>query len=698
MTATLTLSVEGMDCASCAAHIEEAVGCLPGVEQVQVLVSAERATVSFDPDTVSQSRIKEAIGAAGYTVRDERAEEPATRRPAVRTIAGCGALGLVGVTTLVLSAGERLGLLSQVVGRLPWWIPALAIVLGGWPVFRGVLEATRRRRITSHTLMSVGVLAAILVGQWTTAALIVFFMRFAGWLEERTAERNRQALKALTALQPAIARVVRGAREVEVGVSEVSPGEIVVVRPGERIPLDGRVIDGAAPVDQASITGESIPLDRSAGDPVFAATIVQAGFLKIETTRVAGDTTFARIVRLVEEAEAQKAPVQRFADRFSTYYLPVVLLIALATFLLTGRTLNAVAVLVVACACAIVLATPVVVLASVGNGARRGLLIKGGLALEQLARVDTVVVDKTGTVTLGVPYVTDVVPLDGLADAEMLRAVASVESRSEHPLARAMVRAAMDRGVSPIEPERFQPLPGRGVVGTVDDHEWVVGNWRLLAEQGFTIPPEHEALTRALETAGKTAFYVGTNGALVGIIAVADAVRPEAREALDQLKRLGIRCLLLLTGDNERVAAAVARELGIEYRANLLPEDKIAAVRALQAEGAVVLMVGDGVNDAPALVQADVGVAMGVAGTDVAIEAADVALMRDDWTLVPIAVRLGRRAARTIRQNLAFTAVYNVVGITLAAVGILPPAIAAAAQSLPDVAIMANSSRLLRGP
>jgi Cd2+/Zn2+-exporting ATPase/Cu+-exporting ATPase len=450
-------------------------------------------------------------------------------------------------------------------------------------------------------------------------------------------------------------------------------------------------------VDQAPITGESVPVDKAPGDAVFAATVAQAGFLKVRATKIGSDTTFARIVRLVEETEAHKAPVQRFADRFSAYYLPTVLLLALATYVLSGSVVNAVAVLVVACACAIVLATPVVVLASVGNAARRGLLIKGGSGLEQLARVDTIVMDKTGTLTLGTPQVTDVVAFNGLAERDLLRVVSGVESRSEHPLAKAILRAAAERELVPPEPEAFTPLPGRGLLGTLDGQRWAVGNRRLLADHGATLEPTQETHAQALEAEGKTVFFVADGQGVSGLVGVGDTLRPGVKEAHTELKRLGVRRLLLLTGDNERVAAAVARELGLEYRAELLPEDKIAAVKALQAEGAVVMMVGDGVNDAPALAQADVGVAMGRGGTDVAIEAADVALMREDWALVPEALRIGRRAARTIRQNLGFTTLYNVIGIALAALGLLPPVWAAAAQSLPDIAIMLNSSRLLRG-
>lgn len=696
---TLDLPVIGMDCSDEAVHIESAVGKLDGVREVRALVAASRATVIFDPARVTPEQIRAAIASTGCSVAEADvnaagAPEAATRD--VSQIIGWASLGMVAVVVLVGALGERLGLFNAVLERLPWWVPALAILLGGWKVFVGVARAALRREVTSHTLMTAGVIASAAIGQWTTAALIVFFMRFADWLEDLTTERSRRALEQLVALQPAMARVVRGGTEVELPVAQVLVGEIVVVRPGERIPVDGEVVEGEAPVDQAPITGESVPVDKAVGDALFAATVVQAGYLRLRATRVGSDTTFARIVRLVEDAEAQKAPVQRFADRFSTYYLPAVLLIALATYLVTGQILNAVAVLVVACACAITMATPVVVLASVGNAARRGLLVKGGIALEQLARVDTVVMDKTGTLTHGRPRLTDIVSLNGVSETDLLRSVAAVESRSEHPLARAIVRASQERGVEVVEPETFTPLPGRGLVATLEGQAWAVGNRRLLAERQVELGGAPEERARGLEANGKTVFFVAADQAVVGLVAVADSIRPEARAALDALRRLGVGRLLLLTGDAEPVAAAVAGALGLEYRAGLLPEDKIAAVRALQAEGRVVLMVGDGVNDAPALAQADVGVAMGAAGSAVALEAADVALMRDDWSMVPEAIQLGRRAAGTIRQNLGFTALYNVVGITLAILGLLPPVWAAAAQSLPDIAIMLNSARLLR--
>lgn len=700
-TANLTsfdLPIKGMDCASCATHIQDAVAKLPGVAAVRVSLAAERATITFDAERVTPATIKVAIGGAGYRVPEpvsDTTSTPDTHLRSVSQVISWGLIASVALVVLVATIGEQLGVFDRLLERLPWWIAPTAIVIGGLPVFRGVVQAIRRAEITSHTLMTVGVIAAIGIGQWTTAALIVFFMRFGEWLEQLTTERNRQALKQLVSLRPAIAHVLRNGSEVEVPVAQVGVGEIVIIRPGERIPVDGQIVDGHAPVDQAPITGESVPVDKLPGDEVFAATTVQAGFLKVQVTRPSHDTTFAHIVRLVEEAETQKTPVQRFADRFSSYYLPLVLAISVGTYFVTGQLINAVAVLVVACACAITIATPVVVLASVATAARRGLLIKGGIALEQMARVDTVVMDKTGTLTIGKPQLTDIVLVDGWVESSFLQAVATVEQRSEHPLAQAIVHAAAERGISPLEPDTFTPLPGRGLVATVKGQEWAIGNRHLLVERGVFLHAQDEQRANELENAGKTTFFVVRNGILAGLIAVADTIRPEVKLALNGLRQLGIRRFMLLTGDNKRVAAAIAHELGIDYQAELLPEDKIAAVKALQDQGAVVMMIGDGINDAPALVQANIGVAMGT-GTHVALEAADVALLRNDWTMVPEAVQISRRATQTIRQNLGFTAFYNIIGLTLAAVGFLPPIWAAAAQSLPDVAIMLNSARLLK--
>jgi Cd2+/Zn2+-exporting ATPase/Cu+-exporting ATPase len=423
---------------------------------------------------------------------------------------------------------------------------------------------------------------------------------------------------------------------------------------------------------------------------VYAATLARLGSLRLQATQVGKDTTFGRVIRLVEEAEAHRAGVQRVADKFSAYYLPVVSGIAILTFLLRRDPLATAAVLVVACSCSFALATPIAMLASVGAGAKRGLLIKGGKYLESLARADVLLVDKTGTLTLGQPGITDLVALDGRSEVEVLQLAASAERYSEHPLARAVVALARERGLALQTPERFESIPGLGVKAAFNGRTVIVGRRSLLAETSQFV------LTEKMEAEGKTLLYVAEDGKLVGALAAADALRPEVPRALAAVRSLGIRHVELLTGDNERTAADLAGRLGVSYRAGLLPEDKIAIVKDYQSRGHTVVMVGDGVNDAPALAQADIGIAMGAAGSDIAIEAAHIALMRDDWELVPAVLRIARRTMRVVKTNIAFTAVYNLLGLSLAAFGFLPPIFAAAAQSLPDLGILANSSRLLR--
>jgi len=600
-------------------------------------------------------------------------------------------LGVVsGVVLFVVVVGEQLGLLERLTAWVPRPIGVAIVLIAGYPVFRKVLRAALRRRIIAHTLMTLGVASALAIGQWATAAVVVLFMRVGDSVERFTTDRARRAVRDLTAMAPRTARVVRGGIESEVPVGEVRVGETVVVRPGEQIPVDGEVIDGQATVDQAAITGESMPVEAGPGSVVFAATLARLGSLRVRASRIGRDTTFGRVVRLVEQAEAHRADVQRVVDRFSAYYLPVVAGIAALTLLVRRDPLATAAVLVVACSCSLALATPVALLASIGAGAKRGVLIKGGRHLEALARADVLLIDKTGTLTLGRPRVTDVIPLDGASARDVLRAATSCERYSEHPLAEAVREAARERGIVPAEPEHFEALPGLGVRARVQGHAIAVGSRRMIP--GAPSIAAADALARQ----GKTLLFVARDGSPIGIVAAADAVRPEVPAALDAARALGVRHIELLTGDNEPTAAALAARLGIPYRANLLPEDKIAAVRAYQGSGRTVVMVGDGVNDAPALAQADVGIAMGAAGSDVAIEAAHVALMRDDWTLVPEVFAIARRTMRVIRANIALTALYNLLGLSLAAMGLLPPIFAAAAQSLPDLGILGNSSRLLR--
>ena len=688
---TIEIPVKGMDCAECTVHVQHALTELPGVYSAKVLLSSEKAIMQVDPGKVEMGAIRQAVANAGYSVPEEGREPgPATpmtgftRR--VLTLFGV----VFGAVLFIVVIGEWLGFFETATERIPWPVWLAVVLIGGYPVFRNVAQATLRRQVISHHLMTLGVIAAAVVGQWATAAVVVFFMRVGDYAEQFTTERARRAVKDLTAMAPQQARVERDSEEVEVPISEVRLGETVIVRPGDQIPVDGEVVAGQATIDQAAITGESMPVEVAPGARVFAATIARLGSLRIRATSVGSDTTFGMVIKLVEEAESNRADVQRIADRFSAYYLPVVAGIAALTLAIRHDPLATAAVLVVACSCSFALATPIAMLASVGAGAKRGLLIKGSKYLETLAKADVLLIDKTGTLTLGRPQLTDVVPSNGLGGDEVLRLAASAERYSEHPLAEAVRRAARDRGIAVAEADGFEAVPGQGVKALVDGKQVAVGN-RRLAGDGSDISTGLE-----LEADGKTLLFVAVDGKTAGVLAASDTLREEVPEALRAVKALGVKRVELLTGDNERTAAALAARLDVAYRANLLPEDKIRIVREYQSSGHTVVMVGDGVNDAPALAQANVGIAMGVAGTDVALEAAHIGLMREDWMLVPEVFRIARRTMRVVKTNIAFTALYNVVGLSLAAFGILPPIMAAAAQSLPDIGILANSSRLLR--
>lgn len=687
-TVRLEVPIKGMDCAQCAHHVEKAIGELAGVVSVEVLLAAERAVIHADPQRVHLAAIRQAVKSAGYEV-PEVPVSPATRQAVPRhfTLLFASVFALV---VAVVVVGEWLGLFAPLNAAIPLPLGLALVLVGGYPVFRNVVRAASQRRITSHTLMTLGAVAALAVGEWVAAAIVVLFMRVGDFVERFTSESARRAVKDLTALAPQTARVERNGFELEVPVDEVAPGESVIVRPGERIPVDGEVVAGHATVNQATITGEAMPMEVGPGSQVFAATVATLGSIRVKATRVGEDTTFGRVIKLVEEAEAHRAEVQRLADKFSGYYLPVVAGLAAVTLLVSRNPLAAASVLVVACSCSFALATPVAMLASIAAAAKRGLLIKGGKYLEELAGADVVLVDKTGTLTLGRPYITDVVPLHNFPASEILLLAASAERYSEHPLAEAVRTAAGAQGLSPLDPQGFTPIPGVGVRAQVNGQEVVVGKETLLADA------ESVPVLQTLKAQGKTLLLVLVDNKAVGVLAAADTLRPEVSVALAELKALGIQQVEVLTGDNQHAAAALAERLGVRFRANLLPEDKIRIVKEYQKQGHKVVMIGDGVNDAPALAQANVGIALGVAGTHVALEAAHVALMRDDWTLVPAVFRLARRTKRVVLGNLAFTGLYNLIGLSLAALGFLPPTVAAAAQSLPDLGILGNSARLLR--
>jgi Cd2+/Zn2+-exporting ATPase/Cu+-exporting ATPase len=695
---TLEIPIQGMDCAECTRHVQRAIAGVPHVQSVDVLLGAEKAVIQHTDHPPDLQAIKQAVEAAGYSIPDRPAgqPEPGPDSTFTRPVMTFFAL-LFGAILFIVVFGEWLGLFEALTNHVPWPVWLALVLAGGFPVFRNVWRAARQRQIIAHTLMTVGVLAALLIGEWATALVVVFFMRIGDYVERFTAERARQAVKRLTALAPQTARLVVNGQEQEVALTEVKVGDIVLVRPGEMIPVDGKVERGEASVDQATITGESLPIEVRPGSQVYATTLASLGSLWVKAAQIGEDTTFGRVIQLVEAAEANRADVQRIADRFSTYYLPLVAVIALLTFILRRDPLATAAVLVVACSCAFALATPIAMLASIGAGAKRGLLIKGGKYLEILAKADVLLIDKTGTLTLGQPEITDVLPLNGVSPEELLTLAASAERYAEHPLAAAVGAAARQRDLSLLETETFRALPGHGVRAQINGATITVGSRRLVlgATAGEAAGGRAGAIGN-LESQGKTTLYVDRDGTLIGVLAAADTLRPETPAAISRLQAMGFKRIEVLTGDNPPTAARVGAQLGVDYRAELRPEDKIEAVKEYQARGHIVIMVGDGVNDAPALAQADVGIAMGAAGSDLAIEAAHIALLGEDWNLVPEVIALARRTMRVVKLNIAFTGVYNLVGLSLAAFGILPPILAAAAQSLPDLGILANSARLLR--
>jgi len=734
-----------MDCPDCTLHVKHAIAALDGVQAVEVFLATEKAVVSIDPQAVDLPAIRKAVEGAGYAVPELPVGEKTSSslnefsRP-VLTLLGV----VFGVVLFVVVVGEWLGLFAAVTERVPWPIGLAVVLVAGFPVFRNVTRAALKGQVIAHTLMTVGVIAALAVGEWATAAVVVFFMRVGDYAERFTTERARRAVRDLAALAPQTARLVRDGEEIEVSIAQVHPGDTVVVRPGEKIPVDGEVISGQATVDQSTITGEGMPVEVGPGSRLYAASLLSLGALKLRVEHVGADSTFGRVIKLVEQAEASRADVQRIADRFSAYYLPVVGSVAALTFVLRRDPLATAAVLVVACSCSFALATPIAMLASIGAAARGGLMIKGGKYLESLARADVLLIDKTGTLTLGKPAITDILvqeqrfpdknhldkehpvskspPQDnqpvygsvGLGEGgnreatlnlqlSTLYYAASAERYSEHPLAEAVRQAARGRGVGLSEPQEFEAIPGEGVRARVNGCLVEVGSRRMMDRVGAQLENEpdrsdsNSLLPYAdLEAQGKTLLFVKINGELAGVLAAADTLRPEVPGAIQALRDLGLRRIELLTGDHPGAAATLAEGMALPYRAGLLPEDKIKIVREYQSAGHTVVMVGDGVNDAPALAQADVGIAMGAAGSPVAIEAAHIALMREDWSLVPQVFRIARRTLGVVKMNIAFTAVYNLVGLSLAALGFLPPIFAAAAQSLPDLGILGNSSRLLR--
>jgi heavy metal translocating P-type ATPase len=575
-------------------------------------------------------------------------------------------------------------------------IALAATLFGGYTRFVSGFRDIYHRKITVNVFVTVALIATMAVGQFLSAALIVFIMAVVGAFESYTLDKTKKNIRSLLNFAPKMANVRRSTEEVVMLAAEVQTGDIVIIRPGERIPVDGIVITGASSVNQAPITGESVPVEKTVGSEVFSATMNETGYLEVRTTRVGEDTTLARIVHLVEGAQGTRAPIQGIADRFTTWFLPVVLVIAAIGYLLSGKVLVFVSILLVACPCAFAIATPTAVTAGISNLARRGVLIKGGSFLELSGKLDTLLVDKTGTFTLGKPKVIEVVPLPGYLEADVVLHAATGEKFSEHPLARAILAAAGDRNITVPDPDEFKSETGMGITARSGEHNLIIGKPEFIETKGVKIGEEVLGIVTKQMDQGRTIIMVTRDSTVTGLIAIADEVRPGTAEAITELRKMGIKNIVMLTGDNATVAKAVSTSIGIDsYQANLLPEQKLDAVKELQAKGQVVGMIGDGINDAPALAKADVGIAMGASGTDVAIETADITLMKDDlWQFVDF-VWMSQKVIRRIKINIGLSMVYNAIGLLLGVQALLSPITATIYQEAGCISVVLSSTLLL---
>lgn len=577
------------------------------------------------------------------------------------------------------------------------YLALAAAVLSGYPIVRNsVVSTITRRKLNAEVLVTCALIASIWVGEYLAAAIVVLMMNIGELLEDITVARTGEAVRALMELEAQTARVIRNGREREMDIDDVRVGDLVLVKAGEKIPIDGRIKEGRGEINQAPITGESALVAREPGDEVFGGTLNQLGVLKIEVTRVSRETILSKIVDLVHKAQAAKPPIERIADRFAGWFTPAMLALAFFVWAVTGEVLRAVTVLVVACPCALVIATPTAVVAGIGNAARRGILIKGGAVLEVIGKLTVFVFDKTGTLTYGAPAVRSVKTFGGVSEREVLTLAATAEAHSEHPLADAILKHCREKEVWPSEPDTTEIVVGRGVVAAKDGRNILVGNERLFEEKGIPLSAEAKAFLHDASDKGATGVLVGHDVRIVGGIGIADAVRADVRQSIEDIRRLGIKRVLMLTGDNEKTARAISEGSGLdEIVADLLPEEKLTHIKKLKAQGEVVAMVGDGINDAPALVEAHVGIAMGVMGTDAALEAADIALTGDDLTKAAEAIALSRKTVGIIKQSLFMSLAINGIALVLASAGEIGPVVGAIVHNIGSVVVVGNSSRLI---
>ena len=710
-TASSTFKISGLDCPSCAAKLEEALLHTPGVEDARVSFAAAKLEVVYDSRRLALEEVADRVAALGYgAVLDEPAFLPreGNRGAAEGRLARWRSLAAENKYLLpTLLSGVLTGIAFLLRGS-SWghFLFVAAVICGGYlPARSGLLLLLRGRQADMNVLMTVAVLGALALRQYEEAAAVVFLFSLGNALQAYALGRTRKSIGELMELAPAQALVKREGEEIWLPIEGVEVGDLVIVRPGEKIPVDGVVVYGESLVNQAPITGESLPAKRQPGDEVFAGTINLQGVLEVEVMRRAEDNTLARIVALVEEAQAQRAPSQQFVDRFARYYTPLVILgaalVAAVPPLAFGQPFNkwlyeALAMLLVACPCALVISTPVSVVSAIGSAARQGVLIKGGAYLEEMGSLAAVAFDKTGTLTQGKLEVTEVIPFNGCRPEEVLEMAAAAESRSTHPLGAAVAEAARERGIKAEAAEEFAEVFGRGVQGRVKGKTVYAGSVRFFKEKGVALNGAEE-VAAALQEEGKTAVIVGDGRVVYGVIAAADVLRAEAREAVEKLRQEGIEKIVMLTGDNSRTASRIAAELGIdEVKAELLPEDKVGAIRELLESCRKAAMVGDGVNDAPALATATVGIVMGAAGSNAALEAADIALMGDDLLRLSYLVRLGRRTLQIIKQNIFLSLLIKGAILLLVIPGRLTLWLAVAADMGSSLLVTLNGMRLMR--
>jgi Cd2+/Zn2+-exporting ATPase len=690
--------VEGMDCREEVAILERRFKNLVGLEDFSADVMGQRLHVKYDAAKLSAASIADAVADTGMRAWLEH-EEPVVvsegqARIRQRLVWASGAALAAG---LALQVGHQTAVAAACFG--------FSIAAGVTVTIRRAWNAVRARSLDINVLMLIAVAGASLLGQWSEAATVIFLFAVAQALEARTLERARQAIRALMDLTPTEALVRDSLGERRLDVELIQPGAVIVVRPGEKVPLDGEVVAGQTAINQAPVTGESLPVDKGPGDEVFAGTINGRGAIDVRVTRLRRDTTLARIIHLVERAQAQRAPAQTLVERFAHFYTPAVIVLAVIVAILPPVVLHqmwgpwvyrALVLLVVSCPCALVISTPVSIVAALAAAARKGVLIKGGAHLERTGRVRCVAFDKTGTLTHGTPEVVDVLTLDGFGTSGVVSLAASVEQRSEHPIARAIIRHAVQARIQTAPAEQVLSLAGRGAEGRVNGSRVLLGNHRLFEERQLCSRAIHDRLAE-ISARGRTPVLVARDGTPVGIISIADRPRENGRDAVDLLRRQGVESVVMLTGDSHATAKAIAAELGVdEFRAELLPEDKVTAVNELRRRFGSVAMVGDGINDAPALASADVGIAMGVAGSDAALETADVALMADELLKIPYAFRLSRATVRNIRANLAISVVLKAAFVVAAVAGVATLWMAVVADTGASVIVIANALRLLR--